>query len=278
MPRAKSVADIKSNLLRPALTSHFIVTIGPPNALRSFVGNTQENLNLLCSEAVLPGSALATIDITNDFQGVTERHAYRRQFDQAIDLTFYVDATNYLPIRFFEKWVGFVMNEPDNADNELANPYYSYRVRYPDGKGDGRLDNEAYTATGLTVTKFEKDEQTAIEYEFVKSFPLAITSMPISYEGASLLKCSVQMTYIRYILKNNSSNLRTSTALSGGIPLNLGAASNAPGNMKTASGQQLHRGILGQQLQAAISRQGLPANTNRVKYTGSGNNIIVYPY
>ncbi len=86
------------------------------------------------------------------------------------------------------------------------------------------------------------------------------------------------MTYIRYILKNNSSNLRTSTALSGGIPLNLGAASNAPGNMKTASGQQLHRGILGQQLQAAISRQGLPANTNRVKYTGSGNNIIVYPY
>ena len=207
MPRAKSVAEIKSNLLRPALTSHFIVNIGPPNALRSFVGNTQENLNLLCSEAVLPGSALATIDITNDFQGVTERHAYRRQFDQAIDLTFYVDATNYLPIRFFEKWIGFVMNEPTNPDNVLANPYYSYRVRYPDGKGDGRLDNEAYTATGLTVTKFEKDEQTAIEYEFIKSYPLAITSMPISYEGASLLKCSVQMTYIRYILKNNTNTL-----------------------------------------------------------------------
>ena len=278
MPRYKSVAEIKSNLLRPALTSHFEVAISPPNALRGFIGNNQGKLNLMCSEAVLPGSALATIDITNDFQGVTERHAYRRQFDQAIDLTFYVDATNYLPIRFFEKWLGFVMNEPDNADNKLANPYYSYRVRYPDGKGDGRLDNEAYTATGLTVTKFEKDEQTAIEYEFVKSFPLAITSMPISYEGASLLKCSVQMTYIRYILKNNSSNLRTSTALSGGIPLNLGAASNAPGNMKTASGQMLHRGILGQQLQAAISRQGLPANTNRVRYTGSGNNITVYPY
>ena len=216
MPRYKSVAEIKSNLLRPALTSHFEVAISPPNALRQYVGTTQENLNLLCSEAVLPGSQLATIDITNDFQGVTERHAYRRQFDQAIDLTFYVDVENYIPIKFFEKWIGFIMNEPSfGADNVLSNPYYSYRVRYPDGRGNGRFDREAYTATGLTVTKFEKDEQTAIEYEFVKSFPLSITSMPISYETASLLKVSVQMTYIRYILKNNGNTL--SSRSSGGF-------------------------------------------------------------
>ena len=205
MPRYKSVAEIKSNLLRPALTSHFEVTISPPNALRGFIGGSQGKLNLMCSEAVLPGSQLATIDITNDFQGVTERHAYRRQFDQAIDLTFYVDADNYIPIKFFEKWISFVMDEGN--DNEMANPYYSYRVRYPDGRGSGRLDQEAYTANGLTVTKFEKDEQTSIEYGFVKSYPLAITSMPISYEAASLLKVSVQMTYIRYILKGNDSTL-----------------------------------------------------------------------
>jgi len=205
MPRYKSVAQIKSDLLRPALTSHFEVTISPPNALRGFIGGSQGKLNLMCSEAVLPGSQLATLEITNDFQGVTERHAYRRQFDQAIDLTFYIDADNYIPIKFFEKWISFVMDE--GSDTEMLNPYYSYRVRYPDGRGDGRLDNEAYTATGLTVTKFEKDEQQSLEYEFVKSFPLAITSMPISYESASLLKVSVQMTYIRYVLKNNTNTL-----------------------------------------------------------------------
>ena len=167
MPRYKSVAEIKSNLLRPALTSHFEVAISPPNALRGFIGNNQGKLNLMCSEAVLPGSALATIDITNDFQGVTERHAYRRQFDQSIDLTFYVDVENYIPIKFFEKSIGIIMNEPSfGADNVLSNPYYSYRVRYPDGRGNGRFDREAYTASGLTVTKFEKDAQTAIEYEF----------------------------------------------------------------------------------------------------------------
>ncbi len=204
-PSIRTVSNIKSNLLRPATTSHFEVKVGVPNALRTFLGQGQDKLNLMCSEAVLPGSQLATIEIMNDFQGVTERHAYRRQFDQSIDLTFYVDAGSYIPIKFFEKWIGFAMNEPVNgADEDLANPYYSYRARYPDGIGDGRgPDNEAYTATGLQVMKFERDHKSQMIYEFVKSFPLAITSMPVSYESASLLKCSVQMTYIRYILKNN---------------------------------------------------------------------------
>ena len=196
MPTKKSVSDIKSNLLAPALTSHFEVAIGVPNALSTQLGSTSHGkLNLMCSEAVLPGSQLATIDITNDFQGVTERHAYRRQFDQSIDLTFYVDAEKYLPIKFFEKWISYVMAE--GTDSDLAFNNYSYRTRYPD----------QYTATGLTVRKFEKDYRSQLEYEFVRSFPLAITSMPVSYEASSLLKVSVQMTYIRYILKGNDSTL-----------------------------------------------------------------------
>ena len=193
MPAIRTVANIKTNLLRPALTSHFEVEVGVPNALRSFLGTGQEKLNLMCSEAVLPGSQLATIEIMNDFQGVTERHAYRRQFDQSIDLTFYVDADKYIPIKFFEAWISLAMNE--GSDSQMASEYYSYRAAYPD----------QYTATGLTVRKFERDHRSQIEYEFVKSFPLAITSMPVSYEASSLLKCSVQMTYIRYILKGNRS-------------------------------------------------------------------------
>ena len=195
MPAIRTVSNIKANLLRPALTSHFEVELGIPDPLRSWLGQSQDKLNLMCSEAVLPGSQLATIEILNDYQGVTERHAYRRQFDQSIDLTFYVDAEKYLPIKFFEKWISYVMAE--GTDSDLAFNNYSYRTRYPD----------QYTATGLTVRKFEKDYRSQLEYEFVRSFPLAITSMPVSYEASSLLKVSVQMTYIRYILKGNDSTL-----------------------------------------------------------------------
>ncbi len=195
-PKKRTVSDIKANLLRPALTSHFEVEIGVPDPLLSWLGtNNQAKLNLMCSEAVLPGSQLATIEIMNDFQGVTERHAYRRQFDQSIDLTFYVDADKYIPIKFFEKWISLAMSE--DSDSQMANENYSYRAAYP----------TTYTATGLTVRKFERDYKSQIQYKFVKCFPLAITSMPVSYEASSLLKCSVQMTYIRYILMGNETSL-----------------------------------------------------------------------
>ena len=208
MPTKRSVADIKSSLLRPALTSVFEVEIGLPNGalgnrLRSFLGTKQDQLNLMCSEAVLPGSQLATTEITNDFTGVTERHAYRRIYDETIDLSFYVDAGNYLPIKFFEEWISGIVNE--DQQDALAKDY-TYRVKYPD---------EYVSDQGLKVIKFEKDYQTdinpirigsgaKIEYQFVRSWPRSITSMPVSYDASSLLKCSVQMTYVRYVVTTSS--------------------------------------------------------------------------
>ena len=211
MPSPKTIADIKLNLLRPALTSHFEVEIGLPNAepgapgFRRFLEDNgvsygitdQTRLQLMCSEATLPGSNLATFEINDNFHGVTERHAYRRIYDDRIDLTFYVDAENYLPIRFFETWMKYIVDEsrtpqPDKGVGS-EDPNYFYRVRYPEGE-------EGYTSQGLKVIKFERDYKQKLEYNFIKSFPISITSMPISYDSSSLLKCTVSMTYIRYVL------------------------------------------------------------------------------
>lgn len=185
----RTVADIKANLLRPATTSHFEVDIPIPRSpnFRSNLGVQQEKLQLLCNAASLPGSNLATIDVNNDRTGVTEKHVHRRVFDDRIDLTFYVDAKNYLPIKFFEDWISYITNEDKDAARSNS---YSYRVRYPD----------TYSVAGLEVTKFEKDYNQALTYQFIKSYPLQITSMPVSYDGSDLLKCSVAMTYIRYVV------------------------------------------------------------------------------
>jgi hypothetical protein len=125
MPTKRTVATIKANLLRPALTSHFEVEIAAPSngEFTKFlkyngVNYKQQQLNLLCSEATLPGSRLATLEINNDFTGVTERHAYRRVYDEGIDFTFYVDAENYLPIRFFETWIKFIVDESRGRQND----------------------------------------------------------------------------------------------------------------------------------------------------------------
>ena len=100
-PQRRSLAEIKAKLLNPATTSHFQVNIGSPSRAdgtfnrflrESGVNFDQDQLNISCSDASLPGSRLATSEILNDFPGVRERHAYRRLYDDAIQLSFYTDA------------------------------------------------------------------------------------------------------------------------------------------------------------------------------------------
>jgi hypothetical protein len=209
MPSVKSIADIKSALLNPATTSHFEVTIAKPDGLKNeylsqngvkFAIN-QEKLNLLCSDALLPGSTFTTHDISGDYHGSIHRHAYRRLYDDRIDLSFYVNAEDYLPIRFFEVWMKYIAGE-EIASKEggrpgVAGENYFYRMNYPDN----------YIAKqGFTVTKFERSSFSgakgggggSLVYNFVNVFPIALNSMPVSYDTSSLLKCTVSLSYIRY--------------------------------------------------------------------------------
>ena len=39
-----------------------------------------------------------------------------------------------------------------------------------------------------------------ITYEFIGAYPISISSMPVSYEASSLLKCTVSMSYLRYVM------------------------------------------------------------------------------
>ena len=208
MPNIKKVSDIKSALLRPALTSNFEVQIAIPAELQKFVGTEQGNLNLSCSEASLPGSSIATMENLNDHTGVTERLAHRRMFDDRIDFTFYVDANKYFPIRFFEKWMRYVSDEDNLADTTRgtsaaitnSSPSYHYRMRYPDGIGG----SGGYRVDGVKIIKFERDHRQSLTYTFVKAYPIAVNSMPVSYDASNLLKCTVSMSYIRYFIGDTS--------------------------------------------------------------------------
>ncbi len=201
-PRSRTLSEVKAKLLNPATSSHFQVSIGqPPGNFRTFLGETgayndQDRLNLLCCNASLPGSQFSTAEITNDFTGVTERHVNRRMYDQKTDLTFYTDADQYLPIRYFEAWMNYISNESTagSAQGRVSDPNFFYRMKYPN----------QYKGT-LEITKFEKNlnsNQSAkpLTYSFVNVFPLSINSIPVSYETSSLLKVTVGFTYSRYYL------------------------------------------------------------------------------
>ena len=228
-----SISQIKSNILRPALTSQYIVSIPTPSTsrvgaiLQTLLSTDQEKLNLLCSDTTLPGSSLVTSKNDNDRTGVTNTHAYRRDFGQQVNMSFYVDAERYLPIKFFESWITMISGTDLQTGDERSTNY-SYRFRSPHGE-DGYMAKQ-----GLKITKFERDLYTEerrtnlledivnviagtdfgttninrtgsrLEYEFFDAFPIAISSMPISYESSQLLKCTVTFSYTRYIINEIS--------------------------------------------------------------------------
>ena len=201
-PQRKSISQVKAQLLNPATTSHFQVSVS--FQCREFSRFIQEvglnldqgRLNILCSDTSLPGSSFATADITNNIPGVRERHVYRRTYDESINLSFYCDADQYLPIRFFESWMNYISNTTSTDGNNIEDPNYNYRVKFP----------EDYFGS-LEITKFEKnlDERRKtkiLTYKFVNCFPLAVNSMVVSYETSQLLKCTVGMAYTRYFIED----------------------------------------------------------------------------
>jgi hypothetical protein len=199
-PSRKNVSKIKSSLLRPAQTSHFECWFNPPPEVRDWIVQRvnagvgkqydAEFISLSCSEASLPGSSLATHEINNDFSGVTERHAYRRLYDDRADFTFYVDH-DYSIITFFENWISYIVNE--QFAQGLESNQYTYRVNYPN----------LYRTT-IYLNKFERDYNLGkyLRYRFLQAYPLSITSMPVSYDNSQLLKCTVSFSYTRYAVSN----------------------------------------------------------------------------
>jgi hypothetical protein len=216
-PTVKKLSEIKTRLLKPALTSHFVCEFKPPGPVITHINerigagipsinhsnpNDQELIRLSCSEASLPGSSLATIDIDNDFHGVSEKHAYRRLYDDRADFTFYVDG-DYKIIGFFENWIGYCSGE-DQLEGQI-NGNFSYRANYP----------KNYKADALYITKFERDLNFGgrfFQYKFINAYPISISSMPVSYDTSQLLKCNVSFFYSRYVIsgpKSQSKNVVT---------------------------------------------------------------------
>ena len=178
-----------------AQTSVYQVKVQPPADVDAAMGGIYKekgrDIDLLCSDTVLPGSSLATHDVTSDYPGVTETMAYRRMYDGKIQMTFYVDK-NYNVIEFFDGWIDFItgMGQGGRSYNGYNFTQAGYRMSFP----------KKYK-TSIYVSKFEKDaSDKALYYKFIDAFPTAIDSTSVSYGQSDILRVNVTFTYVRYTL------------------------------------------------------------------------------
>lgn len=171
------------------------------------------NMGLLCSEAVLPASAYATSEVKDNFIGVTQEFAHTRLYTD-IDLVFYVDK-DYKVLGFFEAWMDYIsgggeipLRESFEESNQSIQSHgYYRRFNYPD----------FYKTNGIYIKKFERDFATGgtrnVTYRLKNAFPKSMSSIPVAYGGADLLKVSVSFNYDYYYIYRRSAPLKVSNSV-----------------------------------------------------------------
>ena len=182
--------------------------------------STTQKYDFLCASASLPGSNFNISEELGSRQGMTERFATRRIYNE-FDLTFYID-DDYNALRMLEEWMNYInpiYNETngryDGNQSSQSNAYQernSYsRFRYPD---DYRRK--------IRITKFERDflqnpndknntfkDMPLLTYHFIDTFPVNINAVPMSYDGSTFLQVTAVFTYLRHTIEKHG-NLQQS--------------------------------------------------------------------
>ena len=204
-PRPNTISRILPKFQNVAQTSHYLVKFGlPPHynndgySLADHLRNKGvdfrfdgEDIGLLCSSAVLPGSAMATSDVVGNYQGVVERFAHTRNFTQ-ISLEFYVD-NEYKSLKFLEHWMEYISGA--NPSDPKQPTSYHFKMRYP----------TLYKSNETRIVKFEKNYRQFLEYKFIGLFPLSLNSTRVAYQNSQVLKATCNFSYDRYMCGETTS-------------------------------------------------------------------------
>ena len=157
----------------------------------------QEKLAIYCTNANLPSSTYATGEVKDNYIGLGQEFAHTR-VNTDIDFTFYLD-TNYEILTFFEAWIDYISG---TGISQAENVGYYRRFSYP---------NLYKNQTGVWIRKFEKNWATpgarSMSYQLINTFPKSITSIPLQYGDAEVVKVSVTMNYDRYRVYRESNSL-----------------------------------------------------------------------
>jgi hypothetical protein len=194
--------------------------------------------DFFCAEAVIPGATFDVAEEMGSRQGVIERFPTRRIF-APVQLTFYID-NDYKIMRVFEEWMNYI--NPLQSSNGPVAPSARgfgnqkdrnqfFRMRYPD----------SYKRI-ISIVKFERNFRQnpsqggenlqsvpTITYRLIDAFPTNISAIPLSYEGSTITKVTVEFSYSRYVYEKHGGNV--STLPTGNITPTFDDIFNAIGNL-----------------------------------------------
>ena len=244
MPKIQNVAQTSQFLVK------FVLPRGDNNNRRTLRSHMRrkgindrfiaDNVGLLCSDAFLPGSAMAAVNTAGDYQGVIEKFAHTRNFTQ-VNFDFYVD-NEYKSLKFLEHWMEYISGQ---SPADPSNDAYHFKMAYP----------SEYKSNDTRVVKFEKNHFQFLEYRFIGLFPLALNSTKVSYQNSQVLKATATFSYDRYVCGESNSLARA-------LGLNLNNTRGRAGNeIDFNNSTQLNDALTGVSLLNQGTRFGYPSGS-----------------
>lgn len=190
--------EVKSLIGGLAQTNHYVVSFSSLTpAVETYLKRYSRLKNLrdflsrragiLCSDASLPTSNLATAEVKDNFMGIPQEYAHTRLFTD-MDFTFYVDQ-DYTILKIFEGWMEYIGSGANRRLRQQDKGFYR-RMQYPDN----------YKVNTMQITKFEKNHRRELKYKFINAFPKSITPIQVSYGDADVLKVTVSFNFDRYVV------------------------------------------------------------------------------
>ena len=171
--------DFQTALGAPSLSSFYIVNLdlamgtsnsdGAEESLENWltscgVFNTpyaMRRFSLLATEAILPGTAMSTLEEKGSRQGITERFATQRGYND-IAITYYIPS-DYTSLRLFQEWINFMnplyyrAGVGGGDDVRLTSGYTSGYPNATDSNSFHRFRYPNEYKKSLTITKFERN-------------------------------------------------------------------------------------------------------------------------
>lgn len=244
---------------KPSVSNYFDVYIKA-----AFGGVSNDDINFLAYEAVIPGTSLETTQVFGDRQGLTQTYANKRVYPP-VDVSFYVDS-DYKVLQYFEQWISTAA--PNKGTRGSSYQKFNYPSQYK---------------TEVIITKFEKQFKTSSErlssggsinepsqtiYTLLDAYPVNLISLPVSYDGANLLRTTVTFNYDIYHYENRvlgtqtvygTSSASNSSAQPGGDSAQQPQGTQSPNN--TGARQSTRQS-------AAEIREMIIRSQNRIREQG----------
>jgi len=237
-------ASFRDYLGAPSLSSFFKVKLDLGNTgtdaggLENWLSNSGiyssdglgiERFSLLASEAILPGTNMAVITEQGSRQGIIEKFAAQRTYND-IALTYYVTG-DYKTLRLFQEWINYINPLYTAAGAALDAKPFGYpksvdknqfqRLRYPDEykrslsitKFERNIGNtgsiKTYRGSQIpevdpVLTPEESFVPDAISYKFINAFPTSIQDIALTYQASTVLQVTVEFAYDRYVIVQNA--------------------------------------------------------------------------